>query len=735
MLKQLYQFLCRFIFVGTFNADCYPVTLDKAEGKQCHDACQFDLDILFFQDDFPFVRRDLIHNDTGRPNMNSRLVLYHCRTLNHNGKYIKVTNILPEQRVVFRILVILSPRHTREDSQSVDATRIPDTIYYKEKVRYYYSMKVRSKLLLLNVVFLVGFVCAGFVLTLSIRTLMSEYHIGLEGTSLIGELHELSNLTKEILLTEDLHDTLPEVTAQVRRVDDRIETYLTASVKTAPRETKDVLEIYDVTKRQLESVLAKVEEIEKRYPDYLPGLVEAYSYYQVFTIDRAAKEVLQLSTYLSETLTVRLKALVDEVSRQNARLATSAIRFSIVVSAAILFILTFFSLLTIRGLDRRIGEFRRQLLRFETGDISSDVVLSGRDEFSAIAEAMNQFIILLRELLHDVRKIIFAHHESQKETIGIIETSDRVREEAVAGVNTAEEEAEQLHTMVSAGESELKDLRKGFSDLSVKLSTQNTSISESSAAVEEMNASIASATRIARERQEASGRLAVSTQKGHAMLEATGKMVSDTVSDMEKIKDIVTIINDISEKTNLLSMNAAIQAAHAGEAGKGFAVLAGEIRRLADSTGENAHMIQEAIETAAKRSVEMNQGAVNTLQLFRDILAESDRAQSSMSEIVGAMEEILSGSGEITRAILSIRDTSVEMDERSAEMDNASLKVSKTIGQVGGHASTMENATTDLGKAVLSMGERVTQLGEAGRSAAAVIASLAEKIGRFRLED
>jgi methyl-accepting chemotaxis protein len=134
------------------------------------------------------------------------------------------------------------------------------------------------------------------------------------------------------------------------------------------------------------------------------------------------------------------------------------------------------------------------------------------------------------------------------------------------------------------------------------------------------------------------------------MVDGTNTMIQEIANDIEKITQIVGIIDDISDQTNLLSMNAAIEAAHAGNAGRGFSIVADEIRKLADSTQANSQNIKAMIKEMSEKIEKVLVKSASSKIAFFEVDREVASASRSMSEIASAMQELSSGSSAILNA-------------------------------------------------------------------------------------
>jgi methyl-accepting chemotaxis protein len=143
------------------------------------------------------------------------------------------------------------------------------------------------------------------------------------------------------------------------------------------------------------------------------------------------------------------------------------------------------------------------------------------------------------------------------------------------------------------------------------------------------------------------------------------KGISESV---DGIAQAIKIIGDIASNTNLLSMNAAIEAAHAGEAGKGFAVVADEIRRLSESTRENSRNIASTLSNIIGGISVTSKRSADTDGLINGMSGEINGVAQTMSSLIATLAELSSQSAEITASLSALRELSTGVRTSYAEM-------------------------------------------------------------------
>ncbi len=262
----------------------------------------------------------------------------------------------------------------------------------------------------------------------------------------------------------------------------------------------------------------------------------------------------------------------------------------------------------------------------------------------------------------------------------------------------------QITTQVSEVETSLEDLRssteralaavKATAERAVgfhqQIDEQNTVVQETTASVNQMSASLDSVAGITRSRKQSSDQLLTVVQDGVSVLGETAEAFTAVQADMKSLLEINRIIGDIADQTNLLSMNAAIEAAHAGERGRGFAVVADEIRKLAATTAENSRVISENLTRTMESIAKTSEYSERMRGVMEQIRTEVKRVSDAFEEITGSTVELSQGGREIMKAMQVLQDSSVSIRDGSDDISGEQQQASEQMDHVGTVVKSME---------------------------------------------
>ncbi|MDX4028634.1 methyl-accepting chemotaxis protein [Aliarcobacter skirrowii] len=261
----------------------------------------------------------------------------------------------------------------------------------------------------------------------------------------------------------------------------------------------------------------------------------------------------------------------------------------------------------------------------------------------------------------------------------------------LVGNNTSE-----LLAIVMNTGNALKDSTQTLSDTSLRLTSssaeQAASLEETSAALEEITATIQANTQAAVQMAQLAQNLSLSAKKGQDLANQTSKSMDDINKEVSSINEAIEVIDQIAFQTNILSLNAAVEAATAGEAGKGFAVVAQEVRNLANRSAEAAREIKEIVEKATQKASQGKSIANNMIDGYSEL-------NNNISNTLTTIESVATASKEQEVGILQINDAIGSLDkstQKNAQVAEQISNMANSIAYMSSYLVTTASRTSFL---------------------------------------